>query len=181
MAAFDWRSPKLRESCLDELGMARHLQHLTVNDAFLRVLHKGKPSAAVAESMALALQKSLENVAAKLPAVLQLASQELVLVCKAVLLLCGHMEIPVKMLDDIPASCDVVKELVGQVPYWRESERRVRQVAVALGMFRPEITKTITDLEGPTVTSDQLVLVSKRLAVWQEALPRGVLGRVSQS
>ena len=81
--------------------------------------------------MATKLLSTLEAVIPKAPTVLQLACSELVVVAKALLLLTGNSSYDVKILAQIPYSCDVLKQLLGQTPFRREAEKKVREAAVA--------------------------------------------------
>ena len=151
MVAFDWRAPRLAQTDMDEINKARQVQQLCINDALLRVLHRGKPGAAVAEMMATKLLSTLEAVVPKVPTVLQLACSELVVVAKALLLLTGNSSYDVKILAQIPSSCDVLKQLLGQTPFWREAEKKVREAAVARELYLPEIRSTMESLRQATL------------------------------
>ena len=149
------------------------MQQLILSDSLLRVIHRGLAGAPIVDAMSRSVLEILPSVQERAPAVLELACKELVAVSKALRALCGSDQYGVDEVNQLPSSCDVIKQLLNQTPFWREKDKQLRESAVARAMFGPEVKAAAAKLEGETMTLEEFLALGKRVVVWQEGLPTG--------
>ena len=123
---YDWRSPRLSEVVAPEADIARLFQKLVL-ETFTRLIGRGQSCACITECLA---DKTLRRLSRRtapgepaLPTVLSLATGDVVLLCKVLLILGGQAP------PDLTATLDTfqrskshqaIRALLQQTEHWRK-------------------------------------------------------------
>ena len=132
------------------------------------------------------IKQALKEGPEKVHKVLEMTMKEILDLAEALLTLTGNGSNEIKSSSDgaavlgralgpkCKASCQVIRHLVSQSPFWRATERQARQAASAEKSFGPEMKEMMENLKDPDfyVLAD-LPKACQRVSVWNEALRSG--------
>ena len=177
---FDWRAPRLQAVKLDDVSCGKVFLQAMINDAYVRLMTRGREGASYVATLSRSLlEKYAENLQGRaLPMLLEVAVRDVLSLARATLVMLGESA-ETQVLDaTLGAACKpcftVVRLLIAQQAFWRESSRRAHEQAAASVQYAPEIADAQSKLKAGTMTVEQFPAIAGKILVWKEGLQPGL-------
>ena len=171
---FEWQTPRLACISLPDNEAAKLFHRLLVPEAFLRVIGRGGEGREVLGWMADMVGKNLQGIIARVSGTVtkQTLEEGLLLAAGMKALLGVTME--VAAIETMKIRFPLLRNLLSQNSYWRETDKRQAASHSAIAIFKPEIESVFAKLQKEDKWPDAAQLAG-RMLVWDEALPAGAL------